>query len=351
MRMAELVFFHIEPGSARPIFMHRPIITLILAAFFWPAFAVAAPPPDSPTTTGLTVLTPIKAAYLRDGLEVPLPAVALDALPAYLQGDAALSQAMAQAGRSGILIYQIDTFQEMFDRLNHQEFDFAYCPARILVEQSAGYVPILQIRPANVIADSTHNRMIAWQGVIIGSRTAAPFKSGTTTPTDSELAAWFRENTMAFPSAYSAVGYIYPLLTLRRRFGVEQPGGFIFLNSSREVARAVVNGLIPAGACEEGALHEVIAEIPPVNGEPWKAKQVVRILAHTSPVPTDPIIARAELAPERSSLGLALRDALRRYHENTAGLPRVGESAAVHFGPLREDMQLFRQSEDLGLQK
>ncbi|GAB4317381.1 MAG: hypothetical protein Kow0059_10380 [Candidatus Sumerlaeia bacterium] len=296
---------------------------------------------DTPDTSTPIMIQPLRLGYLGVGLEVALPVAAFTELGAFLERDEAVRSAMSREGRRGVSAYPIDSFQEMLDRLNLREFDLAYCPAKILVEQTGGYVPILQLRPAAAIADTSMSRMTAWRGVIIGSRQADLFK-GRKPPSSDALGDYLSTHRMAFPSAHSAVGYIYPLLTMQRRFNVSQPAGFIFLGTSQEVARAVINGLIPLGACEEGALHEVLQELPYGNRPPWKPEDVVQIIARTPPVPTDPIIVRGELAPERSALGQALRDALRRYHDRSADLPKVGESSPANFDQLREDLFLLR---------
>jgi ABC-type phosphate/phosphonate transport system substrate-binding protein len=309
-------------------------IVALIFSFTMNSFAL-----DSLTTSTITAKKsprPLSIAYLEAGLEVPLPSGALANLAAFLTDDKVLVGQMKEQGLAGIHTFRIDSFQDMLNRLSLNEFDVAYCPALIYVEQEGDYTPILQIKPHRTISEN--NDQALWRGIIIANKKVVVPGVSKGVYEKGKLDKWIQSTRMAFPSAHSAVGFIYPLYILNSRFETARPGGYLFLGSSREVARAVINGLVPVGACEEGALFDVIEEIPMEKGRKWSIDEVLTIIARTPPVPTDPIIVRSELNPHTSPCGKVLRDAIRRFHDHSPGLTKVRDSSSADFDGLKEDL-------------
>lgn len=316
-----------------------------LAGMFISSFSINISASDFSTTHTVALkktLRPLSIAYLEAGLEIPLPSGALANLAAFLTDDEVLTRQMEEQGFEGIHIFRIDSFQDMLNRLSLNEFDVAYCPALIYVEQEGDYTPVLQLHPPRTISEN--NNRALWRGIIIANKKVDVPGISKGVYEKRKLDEWIQSTRMAFPSAHSAVGFTYPLYILKRLFETQRPGGYLFLGSSREVARAVINGIVPVGACEEGALFDVIDEIPMENGKKWSIDEVVTIVARTPPVPTDPIIVRDELNPHNSQCGRSLRDAILRFHEQSPGLTKVGESSSIDFDRLKEDLDLFASS-------
>jgi len=236
---------------------------------------------------------------------------------------------------NGIAVLPAEGYRDMLQRMDLNEFDLAFCSGVIFVEQKGDYRPILQLR--GDIFDSRGQGKTLQKGVIITGR-KSPFFSEKS-PEPEKIGAYISTHPMAFVSVHSAVGYVYPRLSLWRRFKTIQPGDFIFCGSSEEVVKYVVSGIVNIGACEREAFYNILEKsVPGIPGE-----RLARILIETPPAPTNPIVIRSSLHPQKSEIGRALKAAIKIYYTNSRvpGIPRIADARDENFKNLREEIEDF----------
>ncbi len=265
---------------------------------------------------------PLRIGYLprpaEGGLDEPLARRLAEAL----RQDQALRHALvaegfsdSEDGDAAIVIQGADGFRDLANRLEHREFDVAFCPATVFVSLRNvrnEYRAILQERRPMDTRDPRGGGQILRQGVIFAGP-ASPFFQGEE-PTTDTLKRLFRSEELVVPSAYDASGYFYPRLTLAGEFGVS-PDRFRFAGSSRDTVKHVVSGLGAVGACDLGTIeHWLALEAAP----DVPLDKMIRVLAYCPPHPTDPVIIRDELHPSISRAGRAINDALKAFFSRGA---------------------------------
>ncbi|MDX2177875.1 MAG: PhnD/SsuA/transferrin family substrate-binding protein [Candidatus Sumerlaeia bacterium] len=233
---------------------------------------------------------PLRVGFLRGAPDGAPTLAELEALRRRIESDATLGAALADAGFSGAGLFPADGAEDLLRRLDAGEFDLAFVPARILARQRPGYRVALQARRDSDIFPPRGGLVLRGGAVI--AREQRP------------VAEALAEGPVAVVATESLAGHIAPALLLRREHGIDlRRLDLVWFDSSEEVVKAVVSGLASAGVCESGAL-------PAVLGAEWRAQGFVAVLAESEPVPTDPVVLRASLAPEVSPLGRLLRAAV-----------------------------------------
>ncbi len=280
---------------------------------------------------------PFRIGFLRLDEEQPLGLDWYESLKRFFLKQPSLQLALKEKGFTGIAILPADGYRDMLQRMDHNEFDLAFCSSVIFVEQAGDYGPILQLR--SEIFDSRGQGMTFHKGVVIVGNHCPLF--GDKEPTPEEVRKYVTTHPMAFVSAHNATGYVYPRLVLWRNYGVREPGDFIFCGSSEEVVKYVVNGLVDIGACDRDTLDAVCRSYCP-DVEPHTQ---ARILFETPPAPTSPIVIRAALHPQKSRLGRIIKGVLKIFYNNSKrpGVPRVADSRDENFKNLREEIKAFHK--------
>lgn len=136
-----------------------------------------------------------------------------------------------------------------------------------------------------------------------------------------------RDKTLAMVSQHSSSGGAYPFAKLlRANLKPEKQVNILWAGSHQAVARAVAEGRAVAGACYQDCRDHV-----------WKTRRkkrrATRIIARTSPIPNEMILARRDLSEEskkaivKALLGVNARDIIMR-HINSNEAPITGVSRA-----------------------
>lgn len=281
------------------------LIILLLSSFGAPAGAQ-----DEPSTGTLSRRADrlLRIGSLRPEGEADLTPVQLDALRAYLLAVPEVVAAMETEGYEGIGLFSADGGRDMLRRLNTLEFDIAFVPARVWAEHQTGYTVILQTRRARDVTSSRGGRVLQ-RGVLVISARSPLFADAELD--DERVAQYLADQRVGVVSSQSVAGFVAPLLELSRRYGIRRPrGGLVWFESSAEVTKAVLAGLVDVGACEEGAMEETLDR----SGLDAGAKdRVRRVLLRTNPVMTDPVLLHPGLAPQVSELGRELKRTLRDF--------------------------------------
>lgn len=279
------------------------ILTLVMALLV-PHVARAQPPETSGT---LAVSRVIRIGYLRGAQEGTPPAAELERLAAHLGGRSAVGESIRNAGYSGAALLPCDGGEDLLRRLDAGEFEVAFAPGKVFARQTGGYRAILQSRRAGD-KFSPRGGQVLRTGAIVVSRRSPLF--AVPSPSPEAIRDALAGRYFAVVSTQSVAGFVAPLNVLARDCGLlPQQMRLVWFESSEEAARAIISGLADAGACEAGALERVLAEA----GKAPDGGTLARAVRFTEPLPTDPVIVRAELSPDVSPLGRQLRTAIREH--------------------------------------
>jgi hypothetical protein len=285
---------------------------------------VRAQPNDALSTPTLAAAPRLlRFGYLRPEGDAGFTRGQMEALRARLLQDAPLMQACAASGYDGIGLYETDGGRDMLRRLNAREFDVAVVPLRVWAEQSpaAGYRIILQTRRERDLT-ATRGSMVLQRGVVFLSPRSPFFAADPLEP--QAFAAYLQRARVAVVTSEGMADYVAPLTSLAERFGVAPPAAdFLWMESSAEVVKAVLAGLVDVGVCEQGALEETLG----LAGLRDQQARLIRVVVVSRPVPTDPVVVRPELAPRDSVLGRELKRALRDFSIETGFGPVSLQSA------------------------
>lgn len=306
-------------------------LTLICCANLIRAFALDANDPGEQAKVKET--RPFKIGFLQNETESALGLGWYEKVKAALFDEPDVKEALNEGGFSGIQILPSDSFQDMSQRMTHNEFDLAAATAEIYVEQKGDYEPILQQRRKR---DIWGRGQVFQKGEIWVNYNSPLFKNSMMS--SEEIKSYFEKETMAFVSSHSAPGYIYPLLKIYRELGISQPGGFLFCNSSEEVVKYLVNDLVRIGACENGVAEETLKK----SGIADKKDILIKKVFETELMPTDPICILSKYSPEKSRIGKVLSSALKKIYSNAKGeIPRLESSYSDVYKNLREEIEYF----------
>jgi len=284
---------------------------------------------------------PFRIGFLRTEEEQTLGPTWYESLKKFLLEQPSVVSALEKYRFTGIVLLPAEGYRDMLQRMDLNEFDLSFCSSVIFVEQHGDYRPILQLR--GDIFDSRGQGMTLHKGVIIIGRQSPLFPSEN--QGSEKIGEYIRSHPMAFISPHNAVGYVYPRLALWRSYKVREPAEVIFCGSSEEVVKYVVSGLVDTGACESETFHTVLKTSCPDTPE----GDLARILFETAPAPTDPIVIRSSLHPQKSELGRVLKGALKIFSNNSirSGIPRVADARDENFKNLREEIADFHSLMDV----
>jgi ABC-type phosphate/phosphonate transport system substrate-binding protein len=289
-----------------PILRLLPFL-LLLPLLLAPVHVGAQEVATSPTLVVRVGDPLLRIGFLRPEGEVDLTPRQMEELRRHLLGDEAVAAEMKAAGYDDVGLFPADGGGDLLRRLDAVEFDLAFVPSRLWAEQQAGYTVVLQTRRSRDFTATRGNRVLQ-RGVVFASPRSPLFTEAD--PASPAARRRLAEARIAVVSSQSMAGFVAPMLGLQAEFGVTHPsGGLLWFESSAEVAKAVLAGLADVGACEAGALEEVMREA----GLDDEADSYRRVLLRTAPVPTDPVVVRPSLAPARSPLGRELRRSLRQF--------------------------------------
>lgn len=307
---------------------------MLLAAAVAVAHAQPAPPTGEPAPA-------FSIGYLTDGSDFQNAPVLMERLRRHLMADAGVVAALTEAGYSTeIELSPCDGPQDMIQRMEHNEFDIAFTTAVVFARQNGDYVPILTTYRTGDLRTGRDGGVLR-RGVVFAGPASDLFHLNGE-PTDEQLRAALARSPLAVPSSYSAAGYIYPTLTMRQSMGLSGPAGYWFAGSDGEVVKNVIAGLAPLGACRDGEIEALLA----AQNVPGSVDQYVRILFRTDQFPTDQIVVRADLTPERSELGRDLKVAVRMFFQSpTLGVRglAVENAGAPVYDKLRRDLGTFAE--------
>jgi len=278
---------------------------------------------------------PFRIGFLISDEEPGLSLQWFESLKRFLLEQPTIQRLLAENHYSGIAILPADGYRDMLQRMDLNEFDLAFCSSVIFVEQHGDYRSILQIR--GDIYDSRGQGMTLHKGGVIAGPKCTLFQQENRTP--EKIRTYVMANPIAFVSAHNATGYVYPRLALWRKYNVAEPGDVIFTGSSEEVVKYVVNGLVNIGACDSNTMETLLKTACPQE-IPGKK---IQVLFETPPAPTNPIVVRLSLHPQKSELGREVKQALKFFCNNSRrpGVPRVADSRDENFKNLREEIAAF----------
>ncbi len=258
----------------------------------------AAPPP---------VRTAIfRIGYLRREATGQPAESALEDLRDALLGNERVAEQLAEANYEGIGLYAADGIGDMLRRLNAREFDLAFVPAAIYLQQRGGYTVVLRSRrQEDIFAPGGQ----VWRlGTVFVSPRSPLFHEEEITA--EAMREYLGRERLAVVSTQSVAGFHAPLLSLAVRYDVvAHEGGYLWFDSSEEVVKGVLSGLADIGAAERAAVDRVLRR----HGLEERRGELLREILVSDRVATDPVVVRQAIAPERSALGRALRDAIREY--------------------------------------
>jgi ABC-type phosphate/phosphonate transport system substrate-binding protein len=230
----------------------------------------------------------------------------LEQLRTALEEDEKLQNSLKQGGYNGIGLFPCDGPFDMLRRLNAREFDLAFSPANIYARQETNYTAVLKARrPEDSIAP---NDKVWRRGVVFITPRCPLFDEEEIS--SGALSLYLGQQRMAVVSTQSVAGFQAPLLRLAVDYNIiASEGGYLWFDSSEEAVKGVISGLADIGACDEPALNRVLKK----NGLEEQRDQLVRIILHTDPIPTDPVILREGLSPRQSALGRELVQAINAF--------------------------------------
>lgn len=332
------------------------VLTLALSAASAPV-AVNLPPEPTPTTVpeavspepevpleAAAILPPLapgrtfKVAHLRGSDEVPLGASGFEALRRHLELDAALRAALRAVGREEIEVISTDSHLDLIRRMDTTEFDVVFAPSLVYVLSSGEYEVLAQISDPSLLGSGEPLGLFQTSVIFVNSASPLyrPPSAAAASPEDLRaLGATIAAQPMALVSASSAVGYVYPLLTLRRDFGVVNGPPIHFRDTAEEVVLGVLNNLYPMGACDEATLDRVLAEWAP--GIP--PEELVFRLRSEGTVPAAPVVMRRDLV---GPVGQAFQAAMRAFLATRTDPPLSWSPASDRmYGPLRRSVAEF----------
>lgn len=245
----------------------------------------------------------LRVGYLRRETTGHPPVGRLEKLRAALLADADLKRELDAAGFAGIGLFACDGAADMERRLNAREFDLAFAPASIYAAHKAGYTAFLKARrPEDLLSP---RGLVLRSGVVFASKRSPLFSADRTDK--AAMRALLQKERLALVRTQSVAGFNAPLLALSVDYGIDAAeGGYLWFESSEEVAKAVVAGLADVGACERAALDKVLRD----SGLESRRGEIVSVILSTDPVTTDPVVIRPSLSPKTSPLGRALSAAI-----------------------------------------
>lgn len=308
--------------------LNQNFLILAFIAIGWVALAGKAPCQEAGRADRR-----FSIGFLAEGSDFTNASALAEQLRQAIREDEQTASALARAGYEEIVLSPADGPRDMVQRLNQGEFELALATAVVYARQQGPYEqPILQTRlPGDFQLGGAEGGWLRRGVVFVGPRT--PLMNAE--PTVEAIQDLIERSPMVVASADSAAGYIYSTLKMRIDYGGLRPDEYWFCGSDSEVVKHVVSGLAPVGACRQGTLEQLIDED--------LRDQAYRILFRTDPFPTDPILLRNDLRPERADLGRELKALLRGFfrHHRLAPQLRVEDASVREYEKLTRDLKVF----------
>ena len=337
----------------------KPLIILTIAAGIGPV-ALWVPPAVGQIPTlgdsGDQQLRPFAIGFLREGSDFQNAPSLMEELRQYLRGHRVVQEAMRRAHYGEIALSPCDGPRDMIPRIDQREFHLVFATAVIYARHQLpiylegsgqpAYVPILQTQRNGDFQPQGGKGGVLRRGVVFAGPDSPLFDSNP--PPGREDFEFLANQPLAVPYNFSIAGYIYPRAQLKRKaeeYGLAPPI-FRFCGSDEEVVKHVVSGLLPVGACRQGALMSLL---PEVKDQGEENNPYFRILMKTTPYPTDPILLLDDLSPDISDLGRELKAALRsffikRESQWVGSDMRVRDAATRHFESLVGELAKIEHS-------
>jgi hypothetical protein len=339
-----------------------------------PTLLLALPGDEKATTGTVSPASPSPASVLRDSQRVSFRIAYLSPasesssgqswfqeLKQALENDAAVRKAMADAGIASVALRPCDHPEDMLQRMLQSEFDLVFCPSMVYVyeriiqanrAESAKYHVLLRTFRSGM-ANGGPGDQIRQRGVLF-VRKGCSMGELRGAPEPEELKKFLRGTPLAVSGSYDAAGYFYIRKMLWDQYGRCEPGAFLHCGSPQEVVKAVVSGLCDAGACEESVLRDVLDGVPDeVRSAGFSLslgegvfRDLVHVIGTTQPVPTDPVVIHERCGATDSGLGLAVRDALKRFYQergkSSRTVPKLEPGTDAAYDSMEEDVKQTR---------
>jgi len=279
-----------------------------------------------------------RVGYLRREVSGHPPIEGLERLRGYLEEDEAVQRELEAGEYDGIGLFPCDGPADMVRRLNAREFDVAFAPANLYAQQQAGYMAVLKSRRPEDFFSPTGR---VWrQGVVFVTPRSPLYDAGEITKEN--VGAFLSDERLAVVSTQSVAGFQAPVLRLATDYDVfASEGGYLWFDSSEEVAKGVLSGLADIGACEESALQRVLRRA----GLEERKDELIRVILRTDRITTDPVIFRPGLSPRVSALGREIRSSIRDFSLE-GGLGEIQYTLATdqEYGSLIELQKEFQET-------
>lgn len=251
-----------------------------------------------------------RIGHMRTEIPGPLTAEWFRRLQRFLESDPGLREAFAREGYGGVGMVSAEGFNDLVRRMDAQELDCVFCPAVAFRRQLGDYTVVFQLKGPN---DRGRGKFIFHDGVVIVNSRHPLFRDPRLRKDQpvplQVIAGHFTSEPVALVSRYSAAGYIYPCHALFESGVWALPSRPIFCGSSEEVVKMVVSGVVAMGACERGAIRDVMRRY---KIEAFEDRAIDQLLT-TPGCPTDPVVFRRKFSPDRSELGRRLKNAIGRF--------------------------------------
>lgn len=302
------------------------LIMLITAATSGPASFAQTAPAEGEAGRKFSI------GYLPEGSDIPNANPRMEELRHFLLAGKETRAALSDAGFSDVVLSPCDGPNDMVQRLAAGEFDLVFATATAYARAAgAAYEPVLQLLklPGDFQPPGRDSGVLRRGVIFVGPR--SPLFKQAAEPTREDLRRLLQRSPLAVPSADSAVGYLSPRYIMAHDLGLQTFPTPLFCGSDSEVVKHVASGLVEVGACSAGALERLLPA--------GRTADFVRIVRKTDPVPTDPILLRASLTPQRSALGIKLKAALRDQFFNNSvanASPRDFEMIVRYLQELKE---------------
>lgn len=286
---------------------------------------VTEPPPDAPEVmVGSEIQAePFTIAHLRNSDEFTISSREFDRIRQTLNSDPAIRQALRELNRGPVEIIAADSHRDLLRRMNASEFDMVFCPSLVFVQQEGDYEVLGQVRDPGVVGSGDRGMGLLRTSVIFVNRSSPMFNGPAPGSADwgaqrGPLAAAVESQSMAVVSASSSLGYVVPLLLLRKSCDLASDPHTVFFDSPEETVMAVLNNLLPMGACDRATFDRVVRDW--VTGT--DPQELIRVVIETPPMPTSPVVVQSSYHPAMAGpMGVAIRESLSRALEQTGDPP------------------------------
>ncbi len=292
-----------NPGSPAPTSIGRRLygtfrLILILGLIFLALSPVLSQPTARPRLLRVGYLARETSGHPSGG--------ALEGMRDALWKNDVVRAELEREGFTGIGLFACDGYSDMARRLNQREFHVAFTPATLYARQTVGYTAVLKSRRKE---DSFSPNGRVWRQGVIFVSSRSPLH-GTKEITAESLADYLSRERLAVAGTQSVAGFEAPLLRLAEDYNIRgAEGGYLWFESSEEVAKGVLSGVADIGACEEQALDRLLEQ----EGLKDKRDQLIRVILRSDRIPTDPVVLLPSLEPRASALGRELRRAIREF--------------------------------------